>query len=401
MGDGRLPRPAVQLSLAIFFAIAATNLLTPLLPNIRDEFRMSYSGAGLLVTSYIFARLALSFVVGTLADRMGRVRLATAGLGLVLLGSVVGLMAPTVEVLLLSRVLAGAGIGIVATLALAALGDAAPARNRGRVMSLFQIAHNAGIAVYPLLGGAIGSVAGWRATFVIMAIGAIVSAALLLPVLAHARPHEEAAVATGPQTRTAERRRRVTLWTVYAGVFATMFNRHGFRNTLLPLYAGTVLSLGPVAISTGVTAMSLVGLVISMPGAIVGDRFGHRRVIATGLLVLALGNLAFLLAGDYASFLLASVALGFGDFFIGSQTALLAGVAPAGDRTRVLGRFRVATDAGALVGPLVLASLMDAVGPQVAMIAAAGLLILAGFMSRLTIRVEEGSARGEPALIAD
>jgi MFS family permease len=192
-----------------------------------------------------------------------------------------------------------------------------------------------------------------------------------------------------------ERRRRLTLWTVYVGVFATMFNRHGFRNTLLPLYAGTVLALGPVAIATGVTAMSLVGLVISMPGAMAGDRFGHRRVISAGLIVLALGNLTFLLASDYVTFLLASVTLGFGDFFIGSQTALLATVAGSSDRTRVLGRFRVATDAGALVGPLVLASLIDAFGAQTAMVAAALVLGISGLISRIAIQSDiPGPATG-------
>jgi predicted MFS family arabinose efflux permease len=390
-----MPPDALRLAVAIFFAISATNLLTPLLPNIREDLGISFSAAGLVVTSFILARLTVSLIVASVAQRLGRVRTASLGFGLILVGSGIGIAAPGFEALLLSRIVAGAGIGVIATLALAALGDVAPARNRGRVMSLFQIAHNAGIAVYPILGGVIGTTMGWRATFALMALTAVLSATLLLPALRRQPEPEEAASGIPLHAPMHERRRRLTLWTVYVGVFATMFNRHGFRNTLLPLYAGTVLALGPVAIATGVTAMSLVGLVISMPGAMAGDRFGHRRVISAGLIVLALGNLTFLLASDYVTFLLASVTLGFGDFFIGSQTALLATVAGSSDRTRVLGRFRVATDAGALVGPLVLASLIDAFGAQTAMVAAALVLGISGLISRIAIQSDiPGPATG-------
>jgi MFS family permease len=171
----------------------------------------------------------------------------------------------------------------------------------------------------------------------------------------------------------------------FAGVFVTMFNRHGVRNTLLPLFGGTVLGLGPVAIATGVTTMSIIGLVIAMPGAMAGDRVGHRRLIVAGLAVLAVGDVLFIATGDYASFILACAVLGLGDFFIGSQTALLASMAPAGRRTQMLGGFRVATDAGALAGPIVLAGLMDALGPQAAVVAAAGTLAIAAIGSRLAL----------------
>jgi MFS family permease len=302
----------------------------------------------------------------------------------------VGIASPTVDVLVMSRLIAGAGIGIVSTLALATLADLAPSRNRGQVLSLFQIAHNSGIALYPVVGGLIGALAGWRATFVVMALGSVLSAWFLIPVLRRARTAEREVRGDVPdedEVPLPRGRRVLTIGAVLGGVFAVMFNRHGFRNTLLPLYAGAVIGLGPVAISTGVTAMSLVGVLIAMPGAMAGDRWGHRRLIVGGLLALAIGDLAFLLTGDYASFLVAAAVLGLGDFFIGSQTALLASAAPAGQRTQVLSGFRLATDAGALAGPIVLAAMMDAFGPHRAMVIAAAILVAAAVVSRLAIAI--------------
>jgi len=397
LGTGGLPRDARLLSLSIFFAIAATNLLTPLLPQVTDEFQISFSAAGIVVASYIFARLVSSIFVGWLAARIGRARLAAVALAALFAGSVVGIASPNVEILVVSRLIAGVGIGFVATLALAALADLAPDRNRGQVMSLFQIAHNSGIAIYPLIGGFVGALAGWRATFIIMALGAALSAWFLIPVL-H-RVGTRTSKAAGGNADEAEiplspRRRQLSISAILAGVFATMFNRHGFRNTLLPLYAGAVIGLGPLAISTGVAAMSLVGVIVAMPGAMAGDRWGHRRLIVLGLLALGLGDLAFLLTGDYLSFIIAAGLLGLGDFFIGSQTALLASTATPSGRTQVLAGFRLATDAGALAGPIALAALMDVFGPQAAMVGAAGVLVTAAVVSRLAIAVDRAPSRG-------
>jgi MFS family permease len=383
-----LPRDSLRLGIAIFFAIAATNLLIPLLPSITAEFDISFAAAGLLVSSFILARLVSSVFVGWLGRRLGTARLASLAFLLLVVGSLVGMVSPTVEVLLGSRLLTGAGVGIISTLALAALADLAPDHARGQVMSLFQIAHNAGIALYPVLGGVVGLLVGWRATFLVVAVGAILSAWFLLPVLK--RVGEAASTADGGLTPAgapaiSRTRRLVGIGTVLAGVFAVMFNRHGVRNTLLPLYGGAVLGLGPVAIATGVAAMSIVGLVIAMPGAIAGDRLGHRRLIVAGLLALAVGDLAFLLTGDYVTFLIASIALGLGDFFIGSQSALLASMAPPHQRTQVLGGFRVALDAGALAGPIALGWLMDAGGVEIALVVAAVGLGVAAIASRLTI----------------
>jgi MFS family permease len=324
-----------------------------------------------------------------LATRLGRVRLSWFALAILFAGSVIGIASPNVEVLVASRLIAGAGIGIVSTLALATLADLAPNRNRGQVLSLFQIAHNSGIAIYPVVGGLIGLLVGWRATFVVMALGSVLSAWLLIPVLRRTRPDKsvDAPTAVDEDENQLPKRLRVqTIGAILAGVFATMFNRHGFRNTLLPLYAGAVLGLGPVAIATGVTVMSLVGVVIAMPGAMAGDRWGHRRVIVAGLLVLGIGDLAFLLTGNYVTFIVAAALLGLGDFFIGSQTALLASTVPASQRTQVLGGFRFATDAGALAGPIVLAAMMDAFGPHTAMVIGASVLLVAALVSRAAIR---------------
>lgn len=389
--DG-IPRDARLLGVALFFAIAATNILTPLLPNVRADLGVSIAMAGLIVSTYGFARLITDLPSGFILQRVGERRLASVGIALLAAGSVVGALAPSVEWLIVARVTSGLGSGLITTVALTALSWTAGPANRGQVMSVFQLANNSGIALYPLLGGAIGSLLSWRATFIVAGLGALAAGAILLPLLGRIEAGQKRAAVSG-RTRAMEyqltrRRQGVALGAIYAGVVANMINRHGFRNTLLPLFAAASLALGPVQIATGIAVMSIVGIIVVTPGARLGDRIGRRRIVVMGLLILAVGDLAFLGAQGYWTFLLAAAVLGCGDFFASSQTAILAELVPPSQRSQVLAGYRFFVDIGALVGPLLLAGLMDAFDPRVAIVACAAIVATGAIIARFGVPAE-------------
>ena len=184
------------------------------------------------------------------------------------------------------------------------------------------------------------------------------------------------------------------------GVVANMINRHGFRNTVLPLYAATSLGLGGVSIATAIALMSITGLMVATPGGMVGDRLGRRRVIMTGLVAIAAGDLVFLLTHDLVTFLACSALIGFGDFFSSSQTALLSEIVPSQHRTKVLAGYRFSSDLGAFLGPVVLAAVMDLANAQASIALAAGLLVSASLVAFAGVpaRVDERGARAPVAL---
>src|SRR4051794_33973200 len=258
--DTAIPTDAKLLGVALFFAVAATNLLTPLLPNIVEDFGISVATAGLVVSTYGFARLFTDLPSGVALERVGETRVAIGGAVLLLLGSVLGALSPTVEVLILARVMSGLGSGLMTAVILTGLSWTAGARNRGAVMSLFQLANNTGIAIYPLLGGAIGAILGWRLTFVVAGGGAVAAGVLLLPLLRRIEAGRKRDVVSGKadslEFDLTPVRRRVALGSVFAGVVANMIQRHGVRNTVLPLFAASVLFLNPIEIATGITVMS-------------------------------------------------------------------------------------------------------------------------------------------------
>lgn len=383
-----IPREALLLAASIFLLIAATNILTPLLPDIRTDFGVSITTAGLIVGSYGLARLAVDLPAGFLADKVGHRRLSVIAIVVLLGSSVIGALAPSVEALIAARIGSGFAVGILATVILSALSATASPANRGKVMSLFHVANNTGIAIYPMIGGLVGLAAGWRATFVISAGLAIIAAVILLPLLLRIDLGGNAGGGKGggdARRILHGRQRRMAIAVTNYGVVANMIHRHGFRNTILPLYAATALGLGGISIATAIALMSITGLLVATPGGMLGDRLGRRRVITAGLAAVAVGDLVFLLTGDLLSFLLAAALIGFGDFFTSSQTALLSEVVPPEGRTKMLSGYRFSADLGALIGPVMLAAVMDGFGPQAAIILAAAVLLSASLAARLGV----------------
>src|SRR3954465_4037478 len=92
--ETRIPTDARLLGVALFFAIAATNILTPLLPNVRADLGITIATAGLVVSAYGLARVLPGLPAGFILDRVGERRLAAIGVLLLTLGSIAGAVAP-------------------------------------------------------------------------------------------------------------------------------------------------------------------------------------------------------------------------------------------------------------------------------------------------------------------
>ena len=370
------PRDALLLGLALFLMVSAGNVLTPLLPLVQREFGIDYTSAGLLVSSYAVARLALDLPAGFLHNRLGAGRLALVGFVFGVIGSLVAAVGPTLQLVVAGRIAMGLGSSIVSVVILTTLGALAPANARTRVLSVYAMSNNTAISIFPVVGGALGSAFGWRSTMLLCAGLACASAAILTPILARVRaqaprPSESQAapvsLGAGPL---------LALGLLYAGIVLYMLNRHGFRNTALPLFAHDRIGLDSVAIASGITVIAITGVLVAIPGALIADRYGRRRVIAAGFIVLALGDLMFLAANSYATFLFAALMFGLGDFFAGSQTALLTESVPPSWRSRILAGYRFTVDLGATIGPVVLAGLLQVAGFEWMVLIAAGLLLL-------------------------
>ena len=120
---------------------------------------------GLLVTGYLVFNVVFQGPAGKISDLVGHSRVLWTGIGLYVIGAALGLVAPGVSLLFVSRcVMAVAGALVVpATLALLRLN--VPQERRGRIFGLFGATMGLAAAGGPALGGEIVSLIGWRAVF--------------------------------------------------------------------------------------------------------------------------------------------------------------------------------------------------------------------------------------------
>ena len=137
---------------------------------------------------------------------------------------------------------------------------------------------------------------------------------------------------------------------------------------LLPHYADEFgLSKGQAGLLVG--AYALGALIGAIPGGIAAARFGPRRAVVAGLLLMAVASAAFGFAGSAAELGLARLAQGFGSAlsWAGALAWLVAGT-PRERRGEMLGTAIGAAIFGALLGPAV-GAFAEGIGPRPAFLA--------------------------------
>lgn len=161
------------------------SLIANLAPTLQHPDALGISGAqiGLANTGYLIGQVIGALVFGYLTDLLGRKRLFLITLGLYLTATALSGFAPTFEVFLVFRCLAGAGIGGEYAAINSAIDELVPARIRGQVNLGINGSYWVGVALGALLtllllDPRILPVAfGWRIVF---ALGSLLGIAILL-----------------------------------------------------------------------------------------------------------------------------------------------------------------------------------------------------------------------------
>lgn len=155
-------------------AIALTAALIPLnstlialaLPDIARSLGSSVGATAWLVSGYLIVTVAVQPLAGKLGDRFGRGRAMAAGLIAFSLASVASALAPTLGVLIATRVLQGCFGALMFANALALL-RGLPERERGRAIGLVTAVLSVAPAIGLPLGGLLLELADWRAIFLL------------------------------------------------------------------------------------------------------------------------------------------------------------------------------------------------------------------------------------------
>ncbi len=354
--------------------------------------------AGLVFSGQAFTMMLASPIWGALADRFGRklmVERATFGGALIVL---LMAFARSAEELVILRAIQGLITGTIA--ALNALVAASVPRDRvGSAMGLLQSGLAGGVALGPLLGGAVADALGYRAAFYVTASLLLLAGILVLvgvrePRRPRGQPQQEDG---GDELRGVVRLWRAVLTSkgvlvAYWMRFLTQFGRM-MVVPVMPLFVALLLDQGPGVPGGGAIGVNtFTGLVIGVASATttvssiylgrLGDRLGHRPVV-TACALLAAGLYALQGQVTAAWQLLAlqalvGVALG---GVIPTVSALLAGYTRPGIEGTVYGLDNTIVSGARAVAPLAGAGVALLLGLRAAFTAAAVAFLLAALLA--------------------
>ena len=167
--------------------------------------------------------------------------------------------------------------------------------------------------------------------------------------------------------------------------------RTGALFSIVPVLARERLDLSPTEIGLGFALGSVLGLAVTYPAGALADRLGRKAVIVPATMLIGVSMLSFSLAPDYAWFLVACAVWG-GAVAAGGATpaAYAADTAPPGANAAAMSSYRMLSDIGYVVGPILLGWLGDARGLDaplwVSAVALAVIAVLFGALAAETHR---------------
>jgi MFS transporter, ACDE family, multidrug resistance protein len=369
----RQPKAVWAVAFASVVAFMGIGLVDPILKPIGEALNASPSQVSLLFTSYMAVMGVVMLVTGVVASRIGPKPTLLLGLLVIIAGAGLAGMSDTVLAIVGWRALWGSGNALFIATALATIVNSA----RGSVAQaiiLYEAALGLGIAVGPLVGGALGAIS-WRGPFfgvsALMAFALIVIA-LLLP----STPRAEHATTLADPFRALRHRGLLGV-----AITALLYNIGVF----------IVVGFSPFPLDMSAHQIGLIffgwGVALAFSSVVVAPRlqrwFGTVSTLWVGLVAIAV-TLAVMAVGIHAKAVLATCVVVAG-LFIGINNTLITETvmkaAPV-ERGVASAAYSFVRFSGAALAPWVAGVLGERIGLQVPFwVGAVAVLVGAGVLA--------------------
>jgi EmrB/QacA subfamily drug resistance transporter len=158
-------------------------IIGPALPAIRNEFNVSMRDASWVFNIYLLLHLISSPVMAKLSDTYGRRKIYIIDVLIFALGSLIIVVSPDFNILLLGRAIQGFGAGGIFPVASAVIGDSYPKEKQGIALGLIGTVFGLAFILGPIIGGVL-LMFDWRWIFAVnlpIAAGIVIFALILIP----------------------------------------------------------------------------------------------------------------------------------------------------------------------------------------------------------------------------
>ncbi len=335
-------RMVVVLLTGTFIAVLNATLLTPALPTIMADLKISSTTVQWLTSGYALTEAVVIPLAAYLMGRFPTRKLFMGGMTLFALGSLVAAVSPFFGLLLVGRVMQACATGFVMPMVFSVILLVIPRERRGAAMGIIGLIIGFAPAIGPSLSGILVDCVGWRAIFVIVTciaviivlaaakflksfgdfkrtkfdalsvvlstvglvcllyglssisssdniavnVGLIVVGLVLVALYAHRQLHLDEPMLRVDILKTRNYRTVVIIIAFFQAALVGM-------ETIMPLYIQGVL--GQSATVSGLTLLpgALIGAVTGMFAGRLFDRFGVRLPVLIGSVVILCGVVGF------------------------------------------------------------------------------------------------------------
>lgn len=372
------------------------------LPLYAHELGLGYTMIAVVSAAAAIGTLLTDVPAGAAIHRIGLRRSMFIGTALVAASSFPLVLDLTPGPIIALRVLAGIGTALWGLSRHSFIATAIPVATRGQAIATFGGVNRIGIFGGPALGGAIATVWGLQASFVltgVMSVLALITVAYALPKTDETAPRARGGSRKRWQLvrRTMGANKRDLTAAGIAQLFAQMI-RQG-RQLLIPLIGANVIGLSAAQIGLVMTISAVVDMSMFFPAGYLMDRYGRKFATVPSFFIMGIGLALLPFATSFATMVAIGILIGFGNGLgSGSMMTLGADLAPEGATGEFLGIWRLIGDVGMVTGPLlvgIIAANLDLSGSAI-------VLGVAGIISSLMFLflVKETRVSPDPQVVA-
>jgi MFS family permease len=415
-----LPRDVVAMSAVAFCVALGFGVVAPAIPLFATQFGVDATAAGAVVSVFALMRLLSGLAAGRVVDALGERTSLMLGVGVVGISSLFAGLSENYPQLLVLRGVGGVGSAVFGVAAMSLVLRVASKRMRGRAVSVYRGGFLVGGIAGPAVGGAVLGIS-LRAPFFLyagtLALAGVVAMVFVSrpepaavevapaldeqpverdraaeegtalgsdidPVLAaEAEPGTEADVAAdteAPQPTLRDllgtREYQAALVTNLAVGLAVL----GLRSTVVPLLFAHHLKVDLGWVGIAFVSSAVVQTALMFHAGRFTDTVGRRPAIVLGSAVAAAGMLMLAVGNSLVIALIAMGVFGAGSAFLGTAPAALVGDVAGRRSGQTIAVFNMASDFGAVTGPVLAGWLVDQGSYAAAFGMGAGVLAVAG-----------------------
>ncbi|SHO44416.1 MFS transporter [Anaerocolumna xylanovorans] len=278
------PGAALVLFILVFAAVSAPlclNKVSPIAPYLMDSFQLGAAKLGLLISVFSITGIFLALPSGLLIQRFGPYLCILAALFALLLGSLLGIFAPSFLWLLISRILEGTGLALIAVAGPAIVNQIAPNMKKGLFMGIFSSYVGIGQVLTYNLAPLIAKISGWKNVWW-ACIGYILFVAVLwILLMTRMRTFHSVNPAVSKEKfmmkELLENVRSKSLWLLTASLFLYTIT-YAVIQMFLPTYLNEIRGMELSSASSLVSICCLAGTVSSLLAGIISDKLNSRRL---------------------------------------------------------------------------------------------------------------------------